>query len=43
MVTPAISLTSTQTRNPVQELTLTSSRAEVASEITQVEREPPNL
>lgn len=39
MVTPAVSLNSTLVRNPVQELTLTSTRAETVSEPTTVERE----
>ena len=38
MITPAVSLNSIQPRNPVQELTLTSTRSESSSELTQVER-----
>lgn len=39
MVTPAVSFNSTPVRNPIQELTLTSTRAETVSEPTTVERE----
>ena len=38
MITPAVSLNSIQPRNPVQELTLTSTRSESPSDLTQVER-----
>ena len=38
MITPAVSLNSIQPRNPVQELTLTSTRSESSSDLTQVER-----
>ena len=38
MITPAVSLNSIQPRNPVQELTLTSTRSETSSDLTQVER-----
>jgi len=39
MVTPAVSLNTNPVRNPVQELTLTSSRAETLSEPATVQRE----